>query len=328
MAMVTRRTSARHSRAPHYGCYSADHDSCRCLNVWIVVEEESDLDGQRFDQFTRLFSINAPRRQVLRALVGGVAAGLVGRRTPAHAGETCNSQGELCGGLDGECCEGLFCDIEGSEQCELEACTEQGDTCVTDADCCEGLFCPPDQLDCEPIPAGCTAEGEECAVDADCCDDFICPADRLVCEAPAPVCAAEGEACTGDDACCDGICCAGACRAIECCIDEADPNARCPEGTSCFEGICEEVSTTCADDGDCPAGACCCPDGSCRGDCCAPVIDDEDTGGPVLLPNTGVGRVGQSNVPWLSGAAAAAAAAAAVASRRIRRIAESVIPDV
>ena len=297
-------------------------------NVGIIEVEENAVDGQRFDQFTRLIVTRPSRRQVFRALFGGVVAGLVGNRTPALAGETCNERGQLCGGSDGECCEGLFCDIDGSERCEVVVCLEQGKVCQTDGDCCEGLFCPSDQLDCEPIPAGCAAEGEECAVDADCCDDFICPANRLVCEAPAPVCVADGDVCTDDSECCEGICCAGACRAIECCIDEADPNARCPEGTACSEGVCVDVSASCGDDSDCPDDTCCCADGSCSGDCCAPVIDDEDTGGPLLLPNTGVGRVGQSNAPWLSGAVAAAAAAAAVASKRIRRVAESDIPDV
>ncbi len=63
-------------------------------------------------------------------------------------------------------------------------------------------------------------------------------------------CIDEGDACDVDDDCCEGICCAGFCRNIECCIDEEDPNARCPEGTSCFEGICDEINGTCGVLGD------------------------------------------------------------------------------
>ena len=52
----------------------------------------------------------------------------------------------------------------------------------------------------------------------------------------------EPGACASDDECGDDeICCAGFCRAIECCIDDEDPNARCPEGTSCFEGVCDPI---------------------------------------------------------------------------------------
>jgi hypothetical protein len=80
--------------------------------------------------------------------------------------------------------------------------------------------------------------------------------------------------CTTDDDCAtDEICCVGTCRAIECCIDEEDPNARCPEGTSCFEGICDPVDGGCSSDDDCADGEICCV-GTCRAiECC---IDEAD----------------------------------------------------
>src|SRR5690606_19560092 len=54
--------------------------------------------------------------------------------------------------------------------------------------------------------------------------------------------------------------------------------ARCPEGTSCFEGTCDEIDETeeplaCASDEECPEGEICCA-GFCRQiECC---IDEED----------------------------------------------------
>ncbi|MDP9368768.1 MAG: twin-arginine translocation signal domain-containing protein, partial [Chloroflexota bacterium] len=77
------------------------------------------------------------------------------------------------------------------------------------------------------------------------------------------------ESCTTDDDCdAEEICCAGACRAIECCIDEDDPNARCPEGTRCFEGVCDPVDGACTTDAECADDGICCA-GTCRAiECC------------------------------------------------------------
>jgi LPXTG-motif cell wall-anchored protein len=76
------------------------------------------------------------------------------------------------------------------------------------------------------------------------------------------------DACTTDDDCLeDEICCAGFCRAIECCIDDEDPNARCPEGTSCFEGVCDPL-LGCGSDDDCAGDEICC-EGVCAAiECC------------------------------------------------------------
>ncbi len=94
------------------------------------------------------------------------------------------------------------------------------------------------------------------------------------------------ESCETDADCADDeICCAEACRAIECCIDEDDPNARCPEGTSCFEGVCEAVGGT----------------------------DDDDA---LTLPSTGAGP-GSAAKDASTGAMLAAGAAAALAARKL-----------
>ncbi|MCA9858116.1 MAG: hypothetical protein KC438_00270 [Thermomicrobiales bacterium] len=82
------------------------------------------------------------------------------------------------------------------------------------------------------------------------------------------------DACTADTDCLeDEICCAGFCRAIECCIDDVDPNARCPEGTSCFEGVCDPIVLGCGNDDECAEDEICCGGVCAAIECC---IDDED----------------------------------------------------
>ncbi len=108
------------------------------------------------------------------------------------------------------------------------------------------------------------------------------------------------ESCTTDDDCgTEEICCAGTCRAIECCIDEADPNARCPAGTSCFEGVCDPVDDNNDDDDD-----------NSDGD------DDDDT---PTLPNTGSGTAsaGKAGKEVPMSAVLAAGAAAAFTARKL-----------
>lgn len=147
-------------------------------------------------------------------------------------------------------------------------------------------------------------------VPGECCDGLVC------CEGDPAYCAE----CCSDAECPQGsICCAGACRELECCIDDiltgGDPNARCPEGTSCFEGFCDAY---CSTDDECEDGTCCCPDGSCSADCC----EGTGPGGPDIstLPNTGVGG-GSENGRWF-GAALATGAAAWLAARQLGRTSE------
>ncbi len=107
------------------------------------------------------------------------------------------------------------------------------------------------------------------------------------------------ESCTTDDDCgAEEICCAGACREIECCIDEDDPNARCPAGTSCFEGVCDPVDNNDDDD-----------DNS----------DDDDDDDTVTLPNTGSGAASAGKEVPMSAVLAAGAAAAFTARKLLQR---------
>lgn len=210
---------------------------------------------------------------------------------------TCGVDGDPCGAVRGdnvlECCEGYVCDEETSTCVAELTCLEAGDLC---------------------LPAG----------GYPCCEGLVCNAETGVCALPeeAPECETD-EDCVGAAAGNLPICCAGVCRDIECCIDDEDPNARCPEGTSCFEGICEQI--VCGHAGDeCADSQDCCGASTCEGGIC---VEPEDDGGadvdhgddePVTqLPNTGVPGDGPAN-GLIAGVALAAGAAALLAGKKFR----------
>ena len=103
-----------------------------------------------------------------------------------------------------------------------------------------------------------------------CDDENPCPGDYTCVEG---VCQLDVQSCESDADCIDiGMCCAGVCRDMECCIDNPDPNATCPEGTSCFEGQCDPI-LGCGDDSECAGDEICCNDVCAAIECC---IDEED----------------------------------------------------
>ncbi len=230
----------------------------------------------------------------------------------------CSEVGGPCDGNKApDCCvQGLIC-VEGVCEEPAPICAEIGESCgqldgAIQVDCCDDLLCI-DGLCEEPEPK-CIVLGGQCAETADCCEGEC--SDAGICEIIEDTCLDEGVACEADSECCEGICCAGFCRAIECCIDEPNPNDRCPEGTSCFEGICEGVAEFCEDDSTCGTGTCCCDDGSCSEDCCDPPVEDDDE--PVTeLPNTGVGGDATRSATWI-GAAAIGAAMAFLGGKKLK----------
>ena len=85
---------------------------------------------------------------------------------------------------------------------------------------------------------------------------------------------AQSVPCSDAEPCADGyICCAGYCSGLECCIDNPDPNATCPEGTSCFEGQCDPIMLGCGSDEECAADEICCAGVCAAIQCC---IDEAD----------------------------------------------------
>lgn len=294
------------------------------------------MDGTRFDALTRLMGVGAPRRRVLKGLLGlAVGAGAaVSIRPSAQAGNVCTivdptcpsgqvcclvegtgicTIGECCGATDlGSCGPGESCDPEtltcvtncvvDGEVCELSLdccdpravcensvcvvnCLPPGDACTSDVECCNGLCC--DGL----------CEDAVCCTDADCGTSEVCSAGNCVCSITA-----DGETCDADADCCSNVCCGGTCQFVQCCMEDEDPNARCPEGSTCFEGICDAGEET---GGDIPV--------------LEPGTDGSDN--ITTLPNTGIGN-GSETGNGVIGLGVAAGAAALLASRKLRQSGE------
>lgn len=289
------------------------------------------MDQQRFDELTRAFAGGRSRRHILK-LLGGLTAGAgvaLAGRSVARAGEGCFDEGGECS-VHEDCCGDLACLFGFCGDASI--CAGDGDPCgfaeptslsaTVIVECCEGFVCSETSGTCEAEAPVCGEIGDDCAIlNADlpaCCGDLICDSETLTCvEATTDI------PCETDDDCiapASGnlpICCAGFCRDIECCIDDEDPNARCPEGTSCFEGICDPI--VCGGEGDpCADSAECCGTLVCWESYCAVPVDDEDDPAPVTeLPNTGSGTDADNagGAGLIAGAALAAGAAAFLANK-------------
>lgn len=252
------------------------------------------MEDHRFEELTRGMATARSRRDVVKALVGALfAGGAVASREAGALAQTPCADDSAC--AEGEICCAGFCHA-------IECCTDDPDP---NARCPEGTSCFEGY--CDPIGA----ETGSCSSDADCPEGEICCAAfcrPIACciddrdpntRCPVGTACFEGvcdpiegpPTCTSDDECGEGeICCAGGCLAIECCIDDADPNARCPEGTSCFESVCD------------------------------PITHGGQTPTPVVqLPGTGVGPASGGGSSMVSAILAGGATAAAALGLRARR---------
>jgi len=245
------------------------------------------MDGQRFDDVARLIGTGASRRSVVKGILAS-ALGLGGVGVVRSLAGAVDAPISCMN--DGDCPEGTICCESGNES-----------------------FCVSDEC--------CGPDDDHCAVDEFCTDEKICVllSGRDECQEDSDCLEIQGESEI------PAICCGGVCAQIECCTDDEDPNARCADGTSCFEGYCDPI---CSSDDDCDTDTCCCPDGTCSGDCCeatGPVnepetpVDEPET--PVVLPNTGAGS--DSGNGALLGAGLLAAGAAYLAGKKLNAGAES-----
>jgi hypothetical protein len=91
------------------------------------------MEGQRFDELTRVLCAAHSRRRVIRTLGAGVLGGVIGLVKSRQV----RASGDTTGG---EC--SLDTDCPGAETCEngvcVAGCAEEGDDCAVDADCCAG----------------------------------------------------------------------------------------------------------------------------------------------------------------------------------------------
>lgn len=228
------------------------------------------MDGQRFDELTRLIGSGATRRRMLKLFGGGaaVAAGL-GRLSEARAG-FCTGAGDSCG-FDDVCC---------SQSCvdEICQCSGTGSACIDDGDCCVDNVC-----DGGLCVATCASAGEACVSTDDCCANNECIDD--ICS----FCRVEGIVCEDDSDCCQGLFCdgdSGLC-AYPCGgeFDRCETSDDCCAGYACVNGgkgsFCFPIPPECEIDGDCdPCEAC--VEGTCEWQCtscegCNPDAGDNGT---------------------------------------------------
>ena len=117
------------------------------------------MDGERFDQLTRAWATNVSRRRVLKALLGGAAAGALSlMRAPEtvaqHANPSqCREAGARCG-THAQCCSGI-CD-ETTRTCAQPPCA--------DVVCIPEMYPDPNQ-NCACV---CIPQFEPCG--STCCD--------------------------------------------------------------------------------------------------------------------------------------------------------------
>lgn len=176
---------------------------------------------------------------------------------PACSGKNCGPDG--CGGVCGQCAEGLFCN--------------DGNCALPPVQGCEALD--------GPGCGGCACEACVCAMDAFCCDtlwDDICAGECVDscggCPEPDPFCG--DMACNGDEDCgsCPGDCTCPpgqACDGSSCveCLPAC-------EGLECGDDGCGGSCGVCGDEEECVGGLC---QGPCQPDCTGLSCGDDGCGG-------------------------------------------------
>jgi hypothetical protein len=98
------------------------------------------MDGNRFDELSKMFGRTRSRRTAVKELVAGAAAsgaGLV-RTIGADAAAKCRRKGDICR-KDGDCCSNA-CGAPDRFR-RRRCCQGITSTCTTGADCCSGMQC-------------------------------------------------------------------------------------------------------------------------------------------------------------------------------------------
>ena len=124
------------------------------------------MDGQRFDDLTRLVASGVPRRRVLGMIGGGLAA-IVGKVRSGSA-QICLNPGEICTTNPAGCCPGSFCDSAAPHVRLGHSGLLYRRPAMLHRDglnlrCCPGLVCSNSGICVVPEPV-CAAEGETCGV--------------------------------------------------------------------------------------------------------------------------------------------------------------------
>jgi hypothetical protein len=252
------------------------------IRVSADTQGASSVDGQRFDELTRLFAESRTRRSVLRGMFGlaGAAAGALGVRGADAA--SCRDLGDICR-KPGDCCTGACGpkDAAGRQRCVcppgLEEC---GGACIDPTTYLEdlnncgacGVSCPaPEACHVAVCDAGvCGTLPDPAAVGQPCDDGDLCT-ENDVCQADGS-CAGTPKDCAVDHPCQIGSCDASS---GNCIIDvttmdgePCDDGNLCSSSSVCAMGVCEgQDPVTCVPLDQCHVAGVC--DGS-TGECSNP----------------------------------------------------------
>jgi len=192
------------------------------------------VEQDRFDDLARSLAGGTSRRQLLRALTGGAAAGLFaltrgGRGTGAQSAGT--GLGGICTSTS-ECVQQQLCGVSGSVVCadngiasdgQLNCCLNEEGLCGADFHCCGNLVCfggddrggdgcPSGR--CRPKSASGFQPGTTCTITNDCdqaAGPTICANNGIAPDGALNCCREAGGACSSGSGCCGSLLCTGAC---------------------------------------------------------------------------------------------------------------------
>jgi hypothetical protein len=261
----------------------------------------SQMDGRRFDRWTRLFAARESRRDALRTLLATVAgAAALDGFAGATAQQAALPLGAACASTD-QCSQDggpVACADNGlSRDGALNCCRYADGACPDDASCCAGLYCvnavcsesPGTQAAVQTaiMPTAPPANGGgSLALGAPCTDSSQCAAasvGTVVCgdsrvdrDRTSFCCLQDGGACgTTDAVCCGSLVCAqGVCAAPQ--YGNLGPGDVCQTTTDCNQALgpaacdaaadggsrcCLLAATSCSADDECCGGLVCAENG-------------------------------------------------------------------
>ena len=225
------------------------------------------MDGQRFDDLTRLMATSTSRRQVLKALgvsLAGAFAALVPSRVVADQPEGNDDCAHFCRAVfppgeergvctstaaravpDNLCAQ---CGADATRLCPGETttrCCPPGKVCCGATACCEpGQHCCPAQDKCVTCPPGTTFNATTCACEGGCANPRRC-----------------------------GSVCGPRCL----CVPTAEGGSICSKEATCPSGTC--ASSADCDDGEFCARTCCPQELICVRPCGTPVLTAAEASG-------------------------------------------------
>ena len=210
------------------------------------------MDGNRFDQLTRVLAEGRTRRSTLKAIVGTVVGGLSGLLSATDVlGASCRKPAEVCR-KNSDCCSNkcsapdrtgrsrCLCETSANcpkpgSACKAATCTNgvcgEVSVCTNGQICNHGGCCTPEAPEVTCLSA-CGSVSNNCGQPVDC----------------GPCCSVDGHTCTQSTECCSGSSCQSElCAPLKEFGEECTAFSDCMPELGCWTGQCLE----CEDDSNC-----------------------------------------------------------------------------